>query len=60
MLVNVVGRGGNVLLNVGPDRDGVIPPSHVDILRQVGHWLGVNGKGFPDVVELVFDREIRR
>ena len=45
MLVNVVGRGGNVLLNVGPDRDGVIPPSHVDTLRQVGHWLDVNGKG---------------
>jgi alpha-L-fucosidase len=45
MLVNVVGRGGNVLRNVGPDRDGVIPSSHVDTLRQVGDWLGINGKG---------------
>ncbi|MEX1049149.1 MAG: alpha-L-fucosidase [Akkermansiaceae bacterium] len=45
MLINVVGRGGNVLLNVGPDRDGVIPPSHVQTLRQVGDWLDVNGKG---------------
>ncbi len=45
MLVNVVGRGGNVLLNVGPDADGVIPPDHVEILRQVGQWLAVNGKG---------------
>jgi len=44
MLVNVVGRGGNVLLNVGPDRDGVIPPSHVETLRQVGQWLGMNGR----------------
>lgn len=39
MLVNVVGRGGNVLLNVGPDRDGVIPPAHVAVLREVGGWL---------------------
>lgn len=44
MLVNVVGRGGNVLLNVGPDADGVIPPAHVDVLRQVGDWLAVNGQ----------------
>jgi alpha-L-fucosidase len=43
MLVNVVGRGGNMLLNVGPDRDGVIPPSHVDILKKVGKWLQVHG-----------------
>ncbi|MCW8129967.1 MAG: alpha-L-fucosidase [Planctomycetota bacterium] len=39
MLVNVVGRGGNVLLNVGPDRDGEIPPAHVERLREVGVWL---------------------
>jgi alpha-L-fucosidase len=44
MLVNVVGRGGNVLLNVGPDRDGVIPPSHVEILMQVGVWLKKHGE----------------
>jgi alpha-L-fucosidase len=43
MLVNVVGRGGNVLLNVGPDRDGVIPPAHVEVLEQVGKWLGKFG-----------------
>jgi alpha-L-fucosidase len=29
MLVNVVDRGGNMLLNVGPDPDGIIPPTHV-------------------------------
>lgn len=44
MLVNVVGRGGNVLLNVGPDRDGVIPPTHVQRLREVGQWLETNGE----------------
>src|SRR5690242_21938605 len=35
MLINVVGRGGNVLLNVGPDREGRIPPEHISRLREV-------------------------
>jgi len=43
-LVDVVGRGGNMLLNVGPDRDGVIPPTHVAILKTVGDWLGCYGQ----------------
>jgi len=43
-LVNVVGRGGNVLLNVGPDRDGAIPPAHSERLREIGAWLERFGK----------------
>jgi alpha-L-fucosidase len=43
MLVNVVGRGGNVLLNVGPDREGVIPPTHAQRLMEVGQWLETHG-----------------
>jgi alpha-L-fucosidase len=39
MLVNTVGRGGNLLLNVGPDCDGVIPAEHTEVLREVGDWL---------------------
>jgi alpha-L-fucosidase len=39
MLLNVFIRGGNVLLNVGPDANGVIPPSHAQRLRQVGDWM---------------------
>lgn len=38
-LVEVVSKGGNLLLNVGPDADGVIPPESVEILRTVGAWL---------------------
>lgn len=44
MLVNVVDRGGNILLNVGPDPDGVIPPAHVTRLKEVGAWLAKNGE----------------
>ncbi|MEJ6981763.1 alpha-L-fucosidase [Pedobacter sp. P351] len=45
MLVNVVDRGGNMLLNVGPDPDGVIPATHVARLKEIGAWLKKNGEG---------------
>ena len=45
MLVNTVDRGGNMLLNVGPDPDGAIPPTHVQRLKEVGAWLARNGEG---------------
>ncbi|MFD2163014.1 alpha-L-fucosidase [Paradesertivirga mongoliensis] len=44
MLVNTVDRGGNILLNVGPDQDGVIPETHVERLREIGAWLNKNGE----------------
>jgi alpha-L-fucosidase len=44
MLVNVFVRDGNVLLNVGPDRDGVIPEPVVERLKEVGQWMGQYGE----------------
>lgn len=44
MLVNTVDRGGNLLLNVGPDANGVIPQEQVEILEKVGRWMSVFGK----------------
>lgn len=38
------GRGGNLLLNVGPDGDGRIPEAASDRLRRIGKWMRVNGK----------------
>ena len=43
-LVDIVSKGGNYLLNVGPMADGVIPAASQDILRTVGRWLKVNGE----------------
>ena len=43
-LVDVVSRGGNYLLNVGPDGYGEIPAESVKILREVGKWMQVNGE----------------
>lgn len=43
MLIETSSKGGNLLLNVGPDPDGVIPQRPRDILREVGDWLSRNG-----------------
>jgi len=43
-LVDIVSKGGNYLLNIGPMPDGVIPQASQDILRTVGRWLQVNGE----------------
>jgi alpha-L-fucosidase len=43
-LVDIVSKGGNYLLNIGPMSDGVIPQASQDILRTVGRWLQVNGE----------------
>ena len=37
--------GGNMLMNVGPTKDGMIIPIFVERLRQFGGWLAVNGEG---------------
>ncbi|MFG2888781.1 alpha-L-fucosidase [Streptomyces sp. NPDC048248] len=44
-LLDVASRGGNYLLNVGPDRRGRIPQPSVDRLREAGRWLGAHGQG---------------
>ena len=43
-LVDIVSKGGNYLLNVGPTAEGIIPQASADILRTVGRWLKVNGE----------------
>jgi alpha-L-fucosidase len=42
-LVEVSSRGGNFLLNVGPQPDGVIQPEFQQRLRAIGDWLTING-----------------
>jgi alpha-L-fucosidase len=45
LLVNTVGRGGNLCLNVGPTADGRIPVIMEQRLLDIGNWLKVNGEG---------------
>ena len=43
-LVDIVSKGGNYLLNIGPKADGTIPQPSIDRLREVGEWMKVNGE----------------
>lgn len=43
MLVDIVSRGGNLLLDIGPRADGHVPVVMEERLRSMGDWLKVNG-----------------
>lgn len=43
-LVECVSKGGNLILNVGPDARGNIPNESLDILEKIGDWMDKNGE----------------
>ena len=43
-LVDIVSKGGNYLLNVGPTCEGEIPAESIERLAAVGRWMDVNGE----------------
>jgi len=45
MLIDTVSKGGNLLLNVGPNAKGEIPDESLNVLSEVGQWLAKNGDG---------------
>jgi alpha-L-fucosidase len=64
-LVEVAGRGGNFLLNVGPGPDGSIQPEFEERLRAIGKWLDRNGESiyettYGPVQDLSFARTTAR
>ncbi len=44
IFTDVVGTGGNLLLDVGPKEDGTIPPEATHVLRELGGWNKRNGE----------------
>lgn len=57
-LVDIVSKGGNYLLNVGPTSEGVIPQASQDNLRAVGRWLKVNGEAIYGAGPTPFGNEL--
>jgi alpha-L-fucosidase len=43
-LIDKVSRGGNFLLDIGPDAHGKIPPIMEERLQQIGHWMKINNE----------------
>jgi alpha-L-fucosidase len=44
MLADIVSRGGNLLLDIGPTADGRIPVIMQQRLLDMGNWLKINGE----------------
>lgn len=44
ILASTISCNGNLLINVGPTKDGIIVPAFEERLTQLGEWLAVNGE----------------
>lgn len=66
MLVEAAGKGGNLLMNVGPTPDGEFPPEFVKRMGKIGKWMKVHGEAIygaepGDVCEFItHGRQIRK
>jgi alpha-L-fucosidase len=49
-LVDKVSRGGNFLLDIGPDAHGKIPPIMQERLLQIGDWMNINSESIYSTV----------
>jgi alpha-L-fucosidase len=55
-LVDIAGKGGNYLLNIGPKGDGSVPDESVRSMRAIGAWMTVNGEAIYGTRASLFSR----
>lgn len=56
LLCDIVSKGGNLLLNVGPDAKGRVPEPAAATLRGVGAWMQVHGEAIHGTTASPFQR----
>jgi alpha-L-fucosidase len=56
LLSDIVSKGGNLLLNIGPDAHGRVPEQAERALRGVGAWMTVNGEAITGTTASPFQR----
>lgn len=54
-LIDIASKGGNYLLNIGPDSKGIVPQPEIDRLHDVGKWMKVNGEAIYGTNATIFD-----
>jgi alpha-L-fucosidase len=66
MLVEAASKGGNLLLNVGPDAEGRLPAPFVERMERIGAWMQVHGEAVyasepGEVCEFItYGRQVRK
>lgn len=49
-LIEIVAKGGNLVLGVGPTPEGLLEPESVVRLQKIGQWLKANGKAIFETI----------
>jgi alpha-L-fucosidase len=56
-LLDIASKGGNYLLNIGPDSKGNVPQAEIERLHQIGKWVDVNGEALYGTKPTLFGPE---
>lgn len=55
-LIDIASKGGNYLLNVGPNGEGEIPAASLERLAAMGEWMKVNGESIHGTTASLFPK----